>query len=270
MDENQSSGEPEVKTEIAHEKKRIHHKKDAIPAPHDAENPAPQAKPPDATPEKKPAPPAVQPAAQAPAAEVPKPALHKKEPQKNPLDVLLHKKPEAPALPPVAPKDDSARKIADLTDRLMRLQAEFDNYQKRTAKEKEQTARQAEAKMMLRFLPLYEELELAEREVGRLSDQNLKKGILLVLFKLKATFDKEGLQPMKLVGEKFDPFRHETAMKEDSDKPEGTIVNVIQPGYLFKGEVLRHAMVSVSSGKTPQAKTETPAPAAVAEQKKEG
>ena len=54
---------------------------------------------------------------------------------------------------------------------------------------------------------------------------------------------------MKLVGEKFDPFRHEAAMHELSDQPEGTIMNVIKKGYLFRGEVLRHAIVSISSGK---------------------
>ena len=156
-----------------------------------------------------------------------------------------------------APKENEGeRKIADLTDKLLRLQAEFDNYQKRTAKEKEQIAHHAEGRMVLRMLPLYEEIALAEKEVAKLADENLKKGILMVLGKLRASFEKEGLQPMKLVGEKFDPFRHETAMREDSGKPEGTILQVIQQGYLFRGEVLRHAMVSVSSGKKPDAKKE--------------
>ena len=75
-----------------------------------------------------------------------------------------------------------------------------------------------------------------------------------MLSKLRAAFGKEGLSEMKLEGEKFDPFRHETAMREDSDAPEGTIVRVIQKGYLFRGEMLRHAMVSVSSGKKPDGK----------------
>lgn len=153
------------------------------------------------------------------------------------------------------PKENGDKeKIAELCDKLLRLQAEFDNYQKRTAREKEQIAHHAEGRLMLRMVPVYEELAMAEKEVQKLTDENLKKGILMVLSKLRSSFEKEGLQPMKLVGEMFDPFRHETALREDSDKPEGTILQVIQQGYLFRGEVLRHAMVSVSSGKKPEKK----------------
>jgi molecular chaperone GrpE (heat shock protein) len=60
---------------------------------------------------------------------------------------------------------------------------------------------------------------------------------------------------MKLLGEKLDPFRHESALSEESDKPEGTIVRVIRQGYLYKGEVLQHALVSVSKGKTGEEKS---------------
>ena len=71
--------------------------------------------------------------------------------------------PEKKSEPPrqeVLEGNEGKKKIADLSDRLLRLQAEFDNYQKRTAKEKEQIAHHAEARMMLRMLPLYEELAL--------------------------------------------------------------------------------------------------------------
>jgi len=142
-------------------------------------------------------------------------------------------------------------KISSLSGQLLRLQAEFDNYKKRTAKEKEALSTQSEAKFMLRLLPIYEELGLAENEAKKMDDEAVKKGILLVLSKFRAAFEKEGLSEMRLEGEKFDPFRHETAMREDSAAPEGTIVRVIQKGYLFKGEMLRHAIVSVSSGKKP-------------------
>jgi len=145
--------------------------------------------------------------------------------------------------------DENAKKLSGLSDQLLRLHAEFDNYKKRTAKEKEQLSHQSEAKLMLRLLPVYEELRLAEAEAAKVSDEAVKQGILLVFAKLRSAFEKEGLQEMKLEGEKFDPFRHETALRVDSDAPEGTIVNAIQKGYFFRGEVLRHAMVSVSSGK---------------------
>ncbi|MFA6213794.1 MAG: nucleotide exchange factor GrpE [Candidatus Micrarchaeia archaeon] len=144
----------------------------------------------------------------------------------------------------------------ELTDKCLRIAAEFDNYKKRTAKEKEALALQAESRLMLRLLHIYEEIGLAEREVGKLPESEARKGTLLVLGKLRASFEKEGLLPMKLEGEKLDPFRHEVALREDSAAPEGTIVRVIKQGYLYRGEVLQHAMVSVSSGK----KTETEKP----------
>jgi len=142
-----------------------------------------------------------------------------------------------------------AAKLSALSDSMLRLQAEFDNYKKRTAKEKEQLSRQSEARLMLKFIPAYEELQLAEKESQKILDEPLRKGVLLVLSKLRSSFEKEGLQEMKLEGEKFDPFRHEAAMHEPSNLPEGAIVRVIKKGYLFRGELLQHAIVSVSSGK---------------------
>ena len=147
-------------------------------------------------------------------------------------------------------------KISSLSGQLLRLQAEFDNYKKRTAKEKDALSTQSEAKVMLRLLPIYEELGMAEEEAKKVKDAAVREGIVIVLSKLRLAFSKEGLQEMELEGRKFDPFRHETAMREDSDLPEGTIVRVIQNGYLFKGEMLRHAIVSVSSGKRPEQQKE--------------
>ena len=71
----------------------------------------------------------------------------------------------------------------------------------------------------------------------------------MVLGKFRKTFENEGLQPMPLSGEKLDPFRHEVALREESDAPEGTITRIIRAGYLYKGAVLQHAIVSVSAGK---------------------
>jgi len=148
----------------------------------------------------------------------------------------------------VPEQEDAEKKLSETTDRLLRLTAEFDNYKKRTAKEKEQLAIHAEGKLMLKLLPVYEEISLAEKEAAKVKEEATREGVLMVLAKLRAAFDKEGLQEMNLEGEKFDPYRHEVAFREESDAPEGTIVRVIAKGYLFKGSVLRHAIVSVSSG----------------------
>lgn len=153
--------------------------------------------------------------------------------------------------------EELGKTLTNLSDQMLRLQAEFDNYKKRTAKEKEQLVHHSEAKLMLKFIPVYEELQLAEKEAGKLPDGDMKKGILLVLGKLRSSFEKEGLSEMKLHGEKFDPFRHEAAMHEPSDLPEGSIVRVIKKGYAFRGEILQHAIVSVSSGKKKEEEKKT-------------
>ena len=139
---------------------------------------------------------------------------------------------------------------SEFRDRLLRLQAEFDNFKKRTEKEKASLARASEGMLLLRLLPVYEEIRMAEQEAEKVNDEGLKKGILLVLSKLRSSFEKEGLQEMPVeCGMPSDPFRHEVAMSEESGLPEGAVVRVIRKGYAFRGEVLRHAAVSVSSGK---------------------
>ncbi|MEM2138004.1 MAG: nucleotide exchange factor GrpE [Candidatus Anstonellaceae archaeon] len=145
--------------------------------------------------------------------------------------------------------DDISKKLSAISDQFLRLSAEFDNYKKRTAKEKQELIHSSEAKLMLRMIPVYEEIELAQKEVGKLPEGEVKKGVLLVLSKLRQSFEKEGLQEMKLEGEKFDPYKHDCALQEESDKPEGEIVKVIQKGYTFKGEIIKHAVVSISAGK---------------------
>ena len=190
-----------------------------------------------------------------PAANQEKPA--QKSPEKK------HEKPQAQASEspsgqkPDAPSEMTQAEIeqafAELTERLLRLTAEFDNYKKRTAKEKEALALQSESRLMLRMLPIYEEIGLAAAEVARLPESEARKGTLMVLAKLRKGFESDGLQPMQLEGEKYDPFRHEVALREESDAPEGAIVRVIKQGYLYKGEVLQHAIVSVSSGKKEEA-----------------
>jgi len=188
----------------------------------------------------------------------------KPEGQKAPAPEKKHAAAQAPAgegasgqkqdAPSEMTQAEIEQAFAELTERLLRLTAEFDNYKKRTAKEKEALALQSEARLMLRMLPNYEELGLAEKEVAKLPDGEARKGTLMVLAKLRKSFESDGLMPMQLEGEKYDPFRHEVALREESDAPEGAIVRVIKQGYLYKGAVLQHAIVSVSSGKKAEEK----------------
>ena len=166
----------------------------------------------------------------------------------------------APGQKPDEPSEMTQAEIeqafAELTERLLRLTAEFDNYKKRTSREKEDICRASESRLILRLLPAYEEAGLAMKEVEKMPDAATRKGVLMVLGNLRASFEKEGLLPMKLEEEKLDPFRHEVALREESDAPEGTIVRVIKQGYLYKSAVLQHAIVSVSSGKKVEGEAE--------------
>ncbi len=152
------------------------------------------------------------------------------------------------------PAQEKEDKLSVLADQLLRLQAEFDNYKKRTAAEKERISGQSEAKIMLRMLPIYEEMGIASQEAQKIHDEALRKGIQLVLGKLRSTFEKEGLSQMNTEGEKFDPYKHDAAMAQESELPEGQIIRCISPGYIFRGNILRHALVAVSSGKRKEEK----------------
>ena len=178
-----------------------------------------------------------------------KPAVPEKKHEKPQTQVGESPSEQKPGAPSEMTQAEIEQAFSELTERLLRLTAEFDNYKKRTAKEKEALAAQSEGRMMVRFLPIYEEIGFAEQGVAKIADKHVRDGALLVLGKLRKGFESEGLQPMKLEGEKYDPFRHEVALREESDAPEGTIVRVIKQGYLYKGAVLQHAIVSVSSGK---------------------
>ena len=134
-------------------------------------------------------------------------------------------------------KEDS--KINELEDRLLRLQAEFDNFRKRNAKEQEMLAGNANAELLSRLLPVVDELELA---VNHSKDD----GVKMVYMNLMSTLGKQGLEEMDSLGKQFDPYYHDALKQEDGD--EGKILEIVQKGYLFKGNVLRHAKVIVGNG----------------------
>jgi molecular chaperone GrpE len=136
----------------------------------------------------------------------------------------------------------------ELTNHLRRLAAEFDNYKKRAAKEKLESEGRGVAKMIENLLPFLDELEMADAAAEKSQDEALKSGMRMLCSKFRGILEKEGLSGMNPVGEKFDPYRHEAVMREGSGEEEGTIVKVLRKGYLLDGKILRHAMVSVSSG----------------------
>ncbi|MDE1850349.1 MAG: nucleotide exchange factor GrpE [Candidatus Micrarchaeota archaeon] len=134
-----------------------------------------------------------------------------------------------------------------LKDRLLRLAAEFDNYKKRTGKEIEASKNLGKAEFAKKLLPTLDEFELAISSMDS-SKNDALKGMKLVYSNLVDALKAEGLQEMEAKG-KADPYRHEVVMAKESEKEDGTILEVVRKGYMFKDLMIRPASVIVSKGK---------------------
>ena len=150
---------------------------------------------------------------------------------------------EAPAKEETAPeKDKKDEEIAKLKDQLLRNMAEYDNYRKRTAKEKADLMPDITARIVGEFLPIMDNLERAlETEC---SDENYKIGVKMIYDSFMSTLDKLGVE--KVPTEDFDPAMHQAVQQVQSDELEsGKIASVFQNGYRIGTKVLRFAMVAV-------------------------
>ena len=140
--------------------------------------------------------------------------------------------------------EEKDKKIEELTDALQRLQAEFENFKKRSDREKAEFAKYANAGIISGILPIIDSFELALKHSGE--NEKFVDGIKMIYAQLYSMLGSEGLKPIKSIGEKFDPYRHEVLMKEESDKPEGTILEEFQKGYMLNDKVLRFSKVKIS------------------------
>ena len=140
--------------------------------------------------------------------------------------------------------EEKNQKIEELTDTLKRLQAEFENYKKWNAKEKTEFVKYAHADIIEKMLPVLDSFEIALKSTS--DGEKFTEGMKMIYAQLYSMLEALGLKPIKAAGEKFDPYRHEVLMKEESDKPEDTILEEFQKGYMLNDRVLRHSKVKVS------------------------
>jgi molecular chaperone GrpE len=132
--------------------------------------------------------------------------------------------------------------------RLLRVQADFDNFRRRTLKEKEELGQYASMKLIDQLLPVVDNFERAVAASVNGDFESLAKGVDMIFRQLESTLEQEGLKAMDVVGEPFNPEFHQAIMTVDSDEhEEGIIVEEVQKGYILKEKVLRPAMVKVSS-----------------------
>lgn len=139
-------------------------------------------------------------------------------------------------------------KCDEYFDKIQRNAAEFDNYKKRTVKEKEALYTDAFADAVQAFLPVVDNMERALAAITEDSNEvkTLKEGVDMVFNQLKEVFVKLGVEEIEADGKTFDPNLHNAVMHiEDDSYGENQVAEVFQKGYKLKDKVLRHSMVKV-------------------------
>ncbi|MEI7895942.1 MAG: nucleotide exchange factor GrpE [bacterium] len=150
-----------------------------------------------------------------------------------------------------SPEQGSGSQYAELNDKYLRLYSDFDNFRKRTLKEKIEASKYASADIIIKLLPVLDDFERAIRATDGASDagQALKDGMVLIFNKFVNILNQQGLTPMRTSGESFDTDFHEAITNIPAPTPEqkGKIVDEIEKGYLLNGKVIRYAKVVVGS-----------------------
>lgn len=141
------------------------------------------------------------------------------------------------------PKTDE---LAAMNDKYLRLRAEYDNFRKRTQKEKDAIYADVRANTLISFLPVYDNLVRALNQPTE--DEAYKKGVEMIMAQFRATMEKLGVTEMDCLGKKFDPAFHNAVMHvDDEEKGENEIVEVFQQGFMLGDKVVRFAMVKVAN-----------------------
>lgn len=139
------------------------------------------------------------------------------------------------------------RERDDFYDRLLRKQAEFDNYKRRLERERREQADETVVSLLLEFLSIVDDFERALAVEAVESAAGYKKGIELIHQKLHNMLNKRGVRPIQVLGADFDPNIHQAVMHESStEHREGEVIGELQRGYMMGDRLLRPAMVKVA------------------------
>lgn len=143
--------------------------------------------------------------------------------------------------------------LQDLTSQSKRIAADFDNYRKRTQKEKEDLEEQVKCSTLRELLPVIDNFERARSQLKSVTDAEvIHKSYQSVYKQLVDCLKRIGVAPMRAEGKEFDPNLHEAVMREATDQqPEGTVLEELMRGYMLNERVLRHAMVKVAAPPEP-------------------
>lgn len=155
---------------------------------------------------------------------------------------------DIPADTAAAPVPDDGIKAErdDLKELLLRRQAEFDNFRKRTERERSEYLQYAGMEMARDMVPILDDFERALK-VDASGSPEYAKGVEMIYTRMLEALKKVGLEPMESTGKIFDPHLHQAIERvETEDAPDNTVLGEFQRGYQFKGKLLRPAMVRVA------------------------
>lgn len=140
------------------------------------------------------------------------------------------------------------KEAEEYLDYLKRLKAEFENYKKRSLKEREKMAKLAVEDLIKELLPVMDDLERALNSAKQSKDLSvLMEGVRMTLGQLKNVLKKQGLEEIKAEGEEFDPYIHEAVMQVELNKyPDNLVVEEMRKGYKLNDRILRPSMVKVN------------------------
>lgn len=146
---------------------------------------------------------------------------------------------------------EKEQQIKELTERLQRLQADFDNYRKRLAREQEELFRRLEDQILLEILPLYDNMERAFRSFTKNQDRDsFVEGMERIFAQFHAFLESRGVRPIAALGELYDPAFHEALITvEATDDSGGKVLEEFERGYLRAGRLLKPSKVKVSKRK---------------------
>jgi len=146
----------------------------------------------------------------------------------------------------LAERDRLQAEVADLRDRLLRRQAEFENFRRRNERDRSDFLQYARMEIVREILPILDDFERARKT--ECSDESYRQGIELIYQRLVDTLTKIGLEPIEVgAGTEFDPNLHQAVVRLETDEAaDNTILEEFQRGYNFKGKLLRPAMVKVA------------------------
>ena len=145
--------------------------------------------------------------------------------------------------------EEAKSKFAELSDKHLRLQAEFDNFRKRTAKEKIDLTVTASENVIKDFLPVLDDFERALQNMEKNGNESDIQGVTLIYNKLKDTLKKKGLEEIEAMNAEFNTDEHEalTMIPAPTEEQKGKVMDVIQKGYKLNGKVIRFARVVVGN-----------------------